>query len=161
MRLPQGEIFKSAEYIPTQIGRKKLTILSTILSDIIICYSSSSDLTVNKNKKIKCPSNESSKFNIEAVFLEGHADRQPVKSNQYFKDNQELSAKRALEAFEIINQNSIISKLTNSKKQFLLSVSGYGETRLICEEKTILCDNKNRRIDLRFIMESPKLETLN
>ena len=161
LRLPQGEIFKSAEYVPTVIGKRKLAILSTILSDIVICYSNSSDQSVLKSKKFKCDVNDNLDFKIEAIFLEGHADRQPVKSNQFFKNNQELSAKRALEAFEIINKNSIISKLTNSKKQFLLSVSGYGEKRLICKEESKLCDNKNRRIDLRFIMESPKIETPN
>ena len=72
-------------------------------------------------------------------------------------DNQELSTKRALSAFNAIVANENINRLKNSNNEFLLSVSGYGDKRpLPCFDAKEVCYSKDRRIDLRFIMEIPK-----
>ena len=77
--------------------------------------------------------------------------------HQLIKDNQELSNKRALSAFNAITSNEKISSLKNSNNEFLLSVSGYGDKRpLPCFDTQEVCYSKDRRIDLRFIMEIPK-----
>ena len=62
-----------------------------------------------------------------------------------------------LVGFNAIVTNDKVNKLKNSNNQFLLSVSGYGDTRpLPCMESKEVCYSKDRRIDLRFIMEIPK-----
>ena len=57
------------------------------------------------------------------------ADSQPVKSNILFKDNQELSTKRAMTAYNLLAGSDLLSKLTNNNDEFIMSVSGYGANR--------------------------------
>ena len=59
-------------------------------------HSSSSNLVTRIKRASKC-SGASDNY-VDAFFVEGHADSQPVKSNNLFKDNQELSTKRAMNA---------------------------------------------------------------
>ena len=58
-----------------------------------------------------------------------------MKANSLFRDNQELSTKRAMNAYNLLFKSSIISSLTNSNDEFILSVSGYGSNRPICSER--------------------------
>ena len=88
-------------------------------------------------------------------FIEGHADARPF-SSRYIKDNQELSTKRALSAYNAITSNKNINNLKNNNDEFLMSVSGYGDKRpLPCIDSKNVCYSKDRRIDLRFVMEIP------
>ena len=93
---------------------------------------------------------------MDTFLIEGHADKQPVRFHPEYKDNQELSTKRAISAFDILSQSPILNELSNSKNEFILSVSGYGDKRPICYSNSASCFAENRRIDLRLIMEIPK-----
>ena len=156
IRLPQEGMFETADHNLTEEGKNNIIKLSNILGDILPCYSNTSKseliLTSFKCKKI-------SKYKLNAVFIEGHADERPF-SSRYIKDNLELSTKRALSAYSEILKNKRIENLKNNNNQFLLSVSGYGAKRTLpCLSSKTECYAKDRRIDLRFIME-PAEETL-
>ena len=153
IRLPQKEMFATADYELSKDGVDNIYKLSKVLGEILPCYSK----VTNQQKTyftLKCKG--LSKNKIDAVFIEGHADARPFYSPK-IEGNQELSTKRALSAFNAIISNDKVNNLRNSNNQFLLSVSGYGDTRpLPCMESKEVCYSKDRRIDLRFIMEIPK-----
>ena len=153
IRLPQKEMFATAEYELSTDGVNNINKLSKVLGEILPCYSK-----IRTEQKtfytLKCK--KVSKYKIDAVFIEGHADARPF-SSPYIRDNQELSTKRALSAFNSITSNNKVKNLKNNNNEFFLSVSGYGDTRpLPCLESQDICYSKDRRIDLRFIMEIPE-----
>ena len=153
IRLPQKEMFATAEHKLSSDGVENINKLSIVLGEILPCYSKLND-QLKIEYTLKCK--RLSKNKIDAVFIEGHADARPFYSPT-IKDNQELSTKRALSAFNAITSNEKISRLKNSNNEFLLSVSGYGDKRpLPCFDSQEVCYSKDRRIDLRFIMEIPK-----
>ena len=153
IRLPQKEMFATAEHKLSSDGVENINKLSIVLGEILPCYSKLND-QLKIEYTLKCK--RLAKNKIDAVFIEGHADARPFYSPT-IKDNQELSTKRALSAFNAITSNEKISRLKNSNNEFLLSVSGYGDKRpLPCFDSQEVCYSKDRRIDLRFIMEIPK-----
>ena len=154
VRLPEAELFETARFNLTDQGRRNVLILRDALEEILPCYSSSSNLVTRIKRASKC-SGASDNF-VDAFFVEGHADSQPVKSNNLFKDNQELSTKRAMNAYNLLFDSGTLSTLTNSNDEYIMSVSGYGSNRPLCLEKTKSCFAKNRRIDLRLVMEIPR-----
>ena len=158
VRLPEAELFKTAQFTLTEQGRRNINILKKVLEEVLPCY------TISKNEIVKTYSNleceNKNKNYVDAFLVEGHADSQPVKANNLFKDNQELSTKRAINAYNLLFQSKILSSLTNSYNEFILTVSGYGANRPLCLDKTNSCFAKNRRIDLRLIMELPSLQAM-
>lgn len=152
IRLPQKEMFATADHELSIDGKSNISKLSKVLGEILPCYSK-----VSRQEQtyyiLKCKG--ISDYKIDAVFIEGHADARPF-SSPYIKDNQELSTKRALSAYNAIIANEKINNLKNNNDEFLLSVSGYGDKRpLPCVEPQNVCYSKDRRIDLRFVMEIP------
>lgn len=156
IRLPQGKLFDKGQFELSDAGKQNMALLKQALEEILPCFTRREKVTSNILKQRNCES--SSKHSIEALLVEGHADSQPVKYNPNYKDNQELSTKRAISAFNILSDSSIIVGLKNTKNESLISVSGYGDRRPVCFQKTKKCYALNRRIDLRFIMEIPKTE---
>ena len=155
IRLPEGKLFDKGKILFSPGGRKNMRIMTDVLRAILPCYVGTGK---SKTKKLKSSCGVIS-HKIEAVFLEGHADIQKVRRpTKDYKDNDELAAKRALEAFKLINADTVLKNLKNEKGEFLFGVSGYGEMRPVCEEPHEECWKLNRRIDLRFMMQAPKIE---
>ena len=154
IRLPEAELFETARFDLTEQGRRNILLLREALEGILPCYSSSSNLTTNLSRASTCK--DIGKNYVDAFFIEGHADSQPVKANNLFRDNQELSTKRAMNAYNLLFESRTLASLTNSNKEFIMSVSGYGSNRPLCNETTKSCFSKNRRIDLRLVMEVPR-----
>ena len=154
VRLPEAELFETARFDLTEQGRQNILLLREALEDILPCYSSSSSLLTKLKRASTCK--DVSKNFVDAFFVEGHADSDPVRANKLFKDNQELSTKRAMNAYNLLFQSEMLATLTNSNDEFIMSVSGYGSNRPLCLEKTKSCFARNRRIDLRLVMESPR-----
>ena len=152
IRLPKDELFKTGEMKLSKRGLANIRIMTAVLKDVLPCYVDQE----NRYASIFQERCDDIKYKLEAVFLEGHADVQRVIPNERYKDNYELSAKRALSAFRLINADNYIGRMKNKKGEFLFGVSGYGETRPICEERTVECYKLNRRIDLRFVMQVPE-----
>ena len=74
--------------------------------------------------------------------IEGHTDNLPVKKGQTFKDNWELSTKRALSVLRFLIKQGI--------KPNRLSASGYGSFQPIDSENTKTARMKNRRIEMKI-----------
>lgn len=99
--------------------------------------------------------------NIDTVFIEGHTDCNPTTRP---RGNLGLSTDRAISiAVEWEKLNNNFWYIKNKDGKPLFSVSGYGEKRPI--EGTLLngCANesaenleRNRRIDIRFVVGRPK-----
>ena len=98
---------------------------------------------------------------VDAIFIEGHTDSDPLQGSWIIKGNLELSALRATNTFRTMIQNvAELDKLGNRSGRPVLSVSGYGEARPIDPGKDEAAKANNRRIDLRFLIEAPQDEDL-
>jgi hypothetical protein len=56
-----------------------------------------------------------------------------------------------------------LAKLANDRGERLIGVSGYGATRPVDDSKSAAAMQRNRRIELRFIMaraETPQLDAM-
>jgi flagellar motor protein MotB len=97
---------------------------------------------------------------LEAVYIEGHTDATPIRTAR-FRNNWDLSAARASETFNtFVEAFPALAWLKNDRREQLLGVSGYGEFRPIDQSGTEEGMQRNRRIELRFIMVSPKTPDL-
>ena len=74
--------------------------------------------------------------------IEGHTDSLPVKKGQTFKDNWELSTKRALSVLRFLIKQGI--------EPSRLSASGYGSFQPIDKNNTKSARMKNRRIEMKI-----------
>lgn len=93
---------------------------------------------------------------IDTVMIEGHTDSFAVKPGTSYEDNLALSAARAATVLRLLKScDPKIDQLYNSRLMPLIGVSGYSFMRPII--KTNPADEKNRRIDIRFIMHSPEV----
>jgi len=81
--------------------------------------------------------------------IEGHTDNLPVKKGQNYRDNWELSTKRALSVLRFLIKEGI--------KPSRLSASGYGSFQPIDDKNTGIARMKNRRIEMK-ITQSTKLK---
>jgi flagellar motor protein MotB len=76
------------------------------------------------------------------------------------KDNLDLSALRATSTFrELLNARRELSQYLSPNNKQLLSVSGYGEYRPLPQEPNETLERwkqRNRRIDIRILMATPK-----
>lgn len=89
---------------------------------------------------------------IEAVQIEGHTD-----SDGSDSDNIDLSARRGANTYAAMTEHlPAILDHRNLEGQPVLSVAGYGENRPVTANDTPQGKSANRRIDLRFIMVSPR-----
>jgi len=81
--------------------------------------------------------------------IDGHTDNLPVKPGQSYKDNWELSTKRALSVLRFLIKQGI--------KPNRLSASGYGSFQSIDNRNLVTARTKNRRIEMK-ITQSTKLK---
>lgn len=113
---------------------------------------------------------------IDTIIIEGHTDNVQYNDPSSDKNNLKLSVDRAIATYKVTlnalslnpdNPNQDITNLTNSnivKKwkntddQFMFSVAGYGESRLI--NKTAPNSAENRRIEFRFLLKHHKIKDL-
>ena len=98
---------------------------------------------------------------IETIQVEGHTDDDPLSSRtrerENMKDNYDLSARRGAETLRFVGDHRReIGEFRNRRGQPILSFAGYGETRPIAPGQTAGAKAANRRIDIRFILDTPK-----
>jgi chemotaxis protein MotB len=87
---------------------------------------------------------------IETLFMEGHTDTTGIDA-----DNWQLSTARAVNTYrELISVSPALRSLLNRQRQEIISVSGYSSTRPIDPRNQREAWDRNRRIDLRFVMET-------
>lgn len=97
---------------------------------------------------------------VEAIFIEGHTDTDPLTPRPGMIDNLDLSAMRATNTYRaLIMADRAVLDFHNTRATPILSVSGYGEYRpVIAVQPTENEKQKNRRIDLRILMTAPRSE---
>ena len=92
---------------------------------------------------------------LETLLIEGHTDEVPVAAGNRFRDNLELSSMRAATVHRmIVACEPGVDLLLNTDDYPILSTSGYGYSRPATPDPERADDN--RRIDLRFLLETPK-----
>ncbi len=145
LQLPDELLFASNERTLDEEGRDAVGHLAEVLDVVLPCYTRVPDAL---QAKATCPGERTSRLRLEAVFLEGHTDKQ---GNQDY--NWDLSADRAINTFRALNAEAdVATKLRNDEGKYLFSVAGYGENRPVVQGNTAVELRRNRRIDLRFVM---------
>jgi chemotaxis protein MotB len=87
---------------------------------------------------------------VETVFIEGHTDETGIDDM-----NWPLSAQRAASTYrELTTIAPELRHILNRRQEEILSISGYSSTRPIDPAETPAARSKNRRIDLRFVMDT-------
>lgn len=119
--------------------------IAEILDGVLPCYSagarSAHKITCNQGFAV-----------IEAVQIEGHTDDDGTEIY-----NMDLASGRAVSTYAAMTRRVPgLLEHKNLKDQPVLSVAGYGESRPVVENNTEANRSTNRRIDLRFIMVTPK-----
>jgi flagellar motor protein MotB len=125
----------------------KLQLLGKALDQVLPCYAAGTDTGAT------CSPHHRGR--LDAVYIEGHTDTTPIHTAR-FQSNWDLSAARASATFSrLVEFFPGLATLKNDRTNMLIGVSGYGEYRPVDESGTPAGMQKNRRIELRFIMTTP------
>ena len=144
LRLRDEILFAKNDDKLSEQGIDAIEQLARALDGILPCYAKSA-ISIDFGD---CRANIPDTVHLEAVFVEGHTDKDGTE--EY---NWELSARRAINTFIELNKNSQkATGLKNANDQYLFSISGYGKHRPVNRGDTREAKAKNRRIDLRFVM---------
>ena len=152
LRLPDNVLFQSGEFTVTESGEQVLHVLAKVLEELLPGY------TWQKRKgQWECPREAC----LEAIYVEGHTDKKPVQRNLKggISSNLELSSARAIMTYQSFAKHPRLRAFVNGRGESLLGVCGYGESRPVKQGDTADELSANRRIDLRFLMEAPRLTT--
>ena len=138
------------EHIP------RVATLTRILSEVVPCFAVAGDLICDMVDLD--PVRHSSR--IHAVQIEGHTDTIPfgAQAASRFISNLELSAARAAHIHSLMLEfEPGMATILNTEGTPILGVAGYGAERRL--QHLSGDDDRQRRIDLRFIMEPPRGRT--
>lgn len=153
LRLPETLLFGSGKAEFQESGIAALSSVGNNLYDVVRCYS---NVNSREQRANGCQNINKYHRQLEAIFIEGHTDNLPISTAAY-KDNWDLSIARAKNTYlELTKASPDLETLKNDKGQPLLSFSAYADRRPIVDNDTDIGRQKNRRIDLRFIMALPK-----
>jgi flagellar motor protein MotB len=96
------------------------------------------------------------------LFIEGHTDKDPLNGGGLMKDNLDLSVVRATNTYRaLIAQQPDLDTLCSRRIGRciqVLSVSGYGDHRPAELGDDAASKARNRRIDLRILMQTPRAD---
>ena len=154
LRLPAAVLFGKNDFRLSPSGEAAVGTVARAMTNVLPCYTW-------PQRRTGCSYRSESV--IDAIFVEGHTDGDPLNGSGVITDNMDLSALRATNTFRAIRdaQNGLLA-LRNRDNQPILSVSGYGDTRHVpgnmeADEES---KSRDRRIDLRFLMETPRADGL-
>ena len=124
------------------------------LAETLPCYTLSPGLDID----VSC---EGAVAAIETIQIEGHTDdvglSAELQNREQMLDNYDLSARRGAETMRVMTRDRPeLRKYLNLRGQPVLSFAGYGETRPINQDDTDEARAQNRRIDIRFILQTPR-----
>ena len=142
-RIPAGSL---AERVSHAVG--------DALAETLPCYTLSPSL----NTEVSC---EGAVAAIETIQIEGHTDdvglSSELKEREKMLDNYDLSARRGAETLRVMTrERPELHAFLNLRRQPVLSFAGYGETRPINQADSDEARSQNRRIDIRFILQTPR-----
>jgi chemotaxis protein MotB len=162
LRLPDAVLFASGNSDLSDSGVRAVTKVANVLADVMPCYT-------EDHPRLKCRLAAKSPYRIDALFIEGHTDKQRLLRGGR-DTNIDLSTRRAINTYlALIEKQPDLDELQTqyrglaSKSDLpvpILSISGYGPKRPIPGYATFSETDlkKNRRIDLRFLMATPDPE---
>ena len=155
VRLPNDLLFDTGRSTIDDDGRAFLAVgqMARALARILPCY------TRGPRSQATRACNPSAAF-VETVFVEGHTDDSPVRGEiePGIDSNLRLSARRASNIFQrMLQLDPELLAFSSVQEEPVLNVAAYGETRPIKGNRE---RSRNRRIDLRFLMYTPRSETL-
>lgn len=120
-----------------------LPAVRRVLERELPCYGGAS-----QNVRTDCPPGTRI---LEAVYIEGHTDRITFRYGGRFDDNWDLSSQRARATYAVLVEGGPMTELQSaSGRSRLVGLSAYADTRPISDD-----DNRNRRIDIRFLLAAP------
>ncbi len=158
LRLSNNLLFPNAvsDIVPGTPAYEAATNLAKSLKTVLPCFTRGEISAPNRSRNC----NPSAAF-IEAVFIEGHTDNVPVlvEIEPGVKNNLDLSAKRATNTYRrLVEAEPDLIKLQSVGKKPVLNIAAFGETRPIADNETKQGKDKNRRIDVRILMYTPRSE---
>jgi flagellar motor protein MotB len=134
---------------PYTAALPKLRLLADALNKVLPCYAAPADAATVP----ACDNHHGGR--LDAVYIEGHTDATPIHTAR-FQSNWDLSAARASATFaQLVAADPALASLKNDQAEMLIGVSGYGEYRPVDTTGTATGLQRNRRIELRFIMATP------
>lgn len=131
----------------------KVATLTRVLSEVVPCFAVAGDLPCGMEHID--PVRHASR--IHGLQIEGHTDTIPfgARTTSRFLNNLELSAARAVHIHTLmLDFQPQMATLLNAEGTPVLGVAGYGAKRRLPHLPGD--DDRQRRIDLRFIMEPPR-----
>lgn len=155
LRLPDEILFEKGRDAPKADGEAALQVLADALALHLPCYAFG-----QAERPESCAN---SRHNLEAIFIEGHTDSDPIAPSVRIRDNWDLSAARASTTFRLLTRyQPKLLTFTNRppgevSSEQLLSVAGYADGRPVDRGTGELAKSRNRRIDIRFIMAAPRI----
>ena len=131
------------------IRRERRPVIDRVaerLDEVLPCY------TLNEAGRLPGGCDREGVALIEAVQIEGHTDATGSRET-----NIRLSASRGAETYFVMTARapSLLNR-RNPDGQPVLSIAGYGPDRPVASNETNEGRRQNRRIDLRFIMLTPR-----
>ena len=155
LRLPNEILFEKSRDNPNPAGERALRTLAAAFAEYLPCYAFSPE-----PRPERCGAQ--SPHRLEAIFIEGHTDSDPLSGNERLRDNWDLSAARAANTYRLITAfgpqistfRSAPSDAGDAKP--LMSVAGYADQRPVASGDDEASKARNRRIDIRFLMAGPK-----
>jgi chemotaxis protein MotB len=149
LRLPESILFESGKWVLNKNGNEALNKLADVLLTYLPCLSKTDDSLKTICKNIDLISEPM----LDTVLVEGHTDNKPFRTETGMNSNWGLSAQRSITVFKKLTayRPALDKKIRNTNDIPILGVSAYEARRPI----SITELDKNRRIDLRFIMRSP------
>lgn len=163
LRMSENEkdaiLFASKSPNLTDQGRGAVKKVADALAAVLPCYT-------EDHPSLKCRRPSKSPYRIDALFIEGHTDKQSYILGGRDR-NIDLSAERAINTYlAMLQRQPELDGLTTVYRGLggksdrpvpILSVSGYGSKRPVPGHDSFnLRDlSTNRRIDLRFLMATP------
>jgi outer membrane protein OmpA-like peptidoglycan-associated protein len=153
LRLPEDVLFDRGQAELNPRGHAAAAILSDVLTRTLSCYS-------YPRPRTGCVRDA---HGLDAVFVEGHTDRDALAGRGAVRDNLDLSVARATNTYRALL--AVAPRLATMRNgpaqggQPILSVAGYGADRPIDPGDSASAKARNRRIDLRFLMTGPELRS--
>lgn len=142
----QGDgLFRSGSSIIRSDRRALVNRIADKLNDLLPCF------TLGPRSSWNADCNGAFAV-LEAVQIEGHTDSDGTEA-----DNIWLSARRSATTYIRMTEHAPeLVDYVNPAGQPVLSLAGYGESRPLADNNTLAGKSANRRIDLRFIMVTPR-----
>lgn len=159
IRFRAEELFASGQWEirPGSLAYKMSRAVGDALADTLPCYT----LAPPADAQVAdCPPDVVAA--IETIQIEGHTDDVPISGRRRTQtgllDNRDLSARRGAETLRAVTDRyrRDLMSYRNRKGQPVLSFAGYGEMRPIDLRDSEEARAFNRRIDIRFILETPQ-----